>query len=155
MPEILLRNPLRRSLRFFFALVITLAIGACATPTPNRGEAGIRSGVIEQISEVELKSSHQQGVGAVVGGLAGLGIGSLIGGGHGRDVAMVLGTVGGALAGHEIEKRYDKPVAGQQVIVRVASGVLVSVTQPFDDRLRVGQQVFVEGSGHEARIVPR
>jgi uncharacterized protein YcfJ len=34
--------------------------------------------------------------------IGGLGIGSLIGGGSGRDVAMVAGTLGGALVGNEI-----------------------------------------------------
>jgi outer membrane lipoprotein SlyB len=44
---------------------------------------------------------------------------------------MVLGTLGGALAGNEVQKKYDKPVAGQKIIVRLASGVLVSVTRSF------------------------
>jgi len=58
----------------------------------------------------------------VVGGLAGLGFGSLIGAGTGRDVAMVLGTVGGAFAGNEVQKKYDQPVAGQQIVVRTSNG---------------------------------
>jgi outer membrane lipoprotein SlyB len=91
----------------------------------------------------------------VVGGLTGLGIGSLIGGGSGRDVAMVLGTVGGAVAGHQVQKSYDKPVPGQQIVVRLTNGVLVSVTQPADPALKTGQKVYVEGSGESARIVPR
>jgi len=137
------------------ALALALTLTACAAPGGQTGEVEIRSGVIEQITPVELQHNTQPGVGAVVGGLAGLGIGSLIGGGTGRDVAMVLGTVGGAVVGHKVQQRYDKPVAGQQIIVRTSSGVLVSVTQPVNANLRVGQKVFIEGSGEDARVIVR
>jgi outer membrane lipoprotein SlyB len=119
------------------------------------GEMEIRQGVIEQITPVQLQSNHHRGIGAIVGGLGGLGIGSLIGGGTGRDVAMVAGTLGGALFGNEIQKRHDQPVPGQQVIVRVKSGVLVSVTQPVNANLSTGQRVYIEGSGEGARVVPQ
>ena len=140
---------------YISALALALTLTACATPGGQTGEAEIRSGVIEQITPVELQHNTQPGVGAVVGGLAGLGIGSLIGGGTGRDVAMVLGTVGGAFVGNKVQQRYDKPVAGQQIIVRTTSGVLVSVTQPVNAGLRVGQKVFIEGSGEDARVIVR
>jgi outer membrane lipoprotein SlyB len=104
---------------------------------------------------VQIQSNHHQGVGAIIGGLGGLGIGSLIGGGTGRDVAMVAGTIGGALFGNEIQKKRDQPVPGQQVIVRVKSGVLVAVTQPVNANLRTGQRVYIEGSGDGARVIPQ
>ena len=121
------------------SLVLALGLAACASG-PQPGEVEIRSGTIEQITAQQIPSNHHQGLGAVVGGLAGLGIGSLIGGGTGRDVAMVVGTIGGALAGNEVQKRNDQPVQGQQIIVRSTSGVLVAITQPVDTRLRVGQR---------------
>jgi len=119
------------------------------------GESEIRQGVIEQITDTQLQSNHHRGVGAIIGGLGGLGIGSLIGGGTGRDVAMVAGTLGGALIGNNVQKRYDQPVPGQQIIVRVKSGVLVQVTQPANPNLRQGQRVLIEGSGEGARVVPQ
>ena len=119
------------------------------------GEMEIRKGVIEQITDTPLQSNHHRGIGASVGGLGGLGIGSLIGGGTGRDVAMVAGTLGGALVGNEIQKRRDQPVTGQQIIVRVKSGVLVQVTQPANPSLRQGQRVLIEGNGEGARVVPQ
>lgn len=140
---------------YFSALALGLILTACATPGQQSGEVEIRSGVIEEIHAVQIESTHQSGVGAVVGGLAGLGIGSLIGSGTGRDVAMVLGTVGGAYAGHEAQKKYDQPVQGQQIIVRASNGVLISVTQPVNPNLRKGQKVYVEGSGEGARVVAR
>lgn len=136
-------------------LVLALALGACASPGQQAGDMEIRAGVVEQINKTELSSDHHAGVGAVVGGLAGIGVGSLIGAGTGRDVAMVLGAVGGAFAGHEVQKKYDKPIPAQQVIVRVGSGVLVSVTQPVNPAISKGQRVYIEGSGTSARVIPR
>ena len=86
------------------ALALALTLGACATPGGRTGEVEIRTGVIEQITPVQIASNQHRGVGAVVGGLAGLGIGSLIGAGTGRDVAMVVGTIGGAVAGNKVQK---------------------------------------------------
>lgn len=136
-------------------LLLVLGLSACATPGPQPGEMEIRRGTIEQISSVQLPSNHHQGVGAVVGGLAGLGIGSLIGGGTGRDVAMVAGAIGGALVGNEVQKKHDQPIPGQQIIVRTTSGVLVAVTQPVNAALRVGQRVYIEGNGDGARVMPQ
>jgi outer membrane lipoprotein SlyB len=140
-------------LRYASGAVVVLTLAACAAPGPQPGEVEIRRGVVEQITPVQIQSNHHQGVGAVVGGLAGLGIGSLIGGGTGRDVAMVLGAVGGALAGNEVQKKHDQPLAGQQIMVRTTSGVLVAVTQPVGASLRVGQRVYIEGNGDGARVV--
>jgi outer membrane lipoprotein SlyB len=134
-----------------------LALGLAAGPAVGQqyGATEIRQGVIEQIMMVNLPSNHHQGVGAIVGGLGGLGIGSLIGGGTGRDVAMVVGALGGALMGNEIQKRNDQPTPGQQIIVRVRNGVLVAVTQPVNPNLRVGQAVYIEGNGEGARVIPQ
>ena len=137
------------------AFLLALVLAACAAPGPQPGSMEVRQGVIEQITPTTIQSSQHTGVGAVVGGLAGLGIGSLIGGGTGRDVAMVAGTIGGAIAGGEIANRYSQPLAGQQIVVRTRSGVLVSVTQPVSPNLRVGQRVYIEGSGESARVQPQ
>ena len=137
------------------AAVLMLGLFIGTTTLAQTGEREIRSGVIEQITEVQMPTNHHRGLGAVIGGLGGLGIGSLIGAGTGRDVAMVLGTLGGAVMGNNVQKKYDQPEPGQQVIVRVTSGVLVMVTQPMDSRLRQGMQVYIEGNGDGARVIPR
>jgi outer membrane lipoprotein SlyB len=134
------------------ALAMALLLVACATSGSSADALKIRQGVIEQITPTTISSSHNMGVGAVVGGIAGLGLGSLIGGGSGRDVAMVAGTIGGTMAGQEAQRRFDNPIAGQQIFVRTDSGVLVEVTQPADASLRVGQRVFVQGQGTGARV---
>jgi outer membrane lipoprotein SlyB len=131
---------------------LALVLAACAAPPPQPVE--VQRGVIEQIVSTQITSNQHQGIGAVLGGLAGVGIGSLIGGGTGRDVAMVAGAVGGALAGNEIQKKNDQPVPAQQIIVRTKSGVLVAVTQPYGPNLFVGQKVYIQGSGEGARVTP-
>jgi outer membrane lipoprotein SlyB len=134
--------------------VVALSLGACATPAPPP-PIEVRRGTIEQIVNTEITSNQHSGVGAVVGGLAGLGIGSLIGGGTGRDVAMVAGAIGGALVGNDVQKKKDQPVPAQQIIVRTSSGVLVAVTQPYGPALFVGQKVYIQGNGEGAQVTPQ
>jgi len=134
---------------------MAILMAACATPGQQAGSMEIRRGVIEQITPTQIASTHHTGVGAIIGGLGGLGIGSLIGAGTGRDVAMAVGAIGGAVIGNEVQKKHDQPVAGQQIIVRLSSGVLVQITQPLSSPLNVGQRIYVEGSGESARVVPQ
>ena len=139
--------------------LMTVLISACSAVGSTDGGAGeieIRSGKIEQISLTQMQTNHDSGVGAVLGGLGGLALGSLIGGGTGRDVAMVAGALAGAAGGNYAEKKkYDQPVEAQQIIVRVSSGVLVSVTQPINPSLAKGSKVYIQGSGNDARVVPQ
>jgi outer membrane lipoprotein SlyB len=54
-----------------------------------------------------------------------------------------------------VQKReFDKPQPAQQIIVRLNSGVLVSITQPVNPALANGMRVYVEGAGSDARVVP-
>lgn len=85
----------------------SLVLSACAAVgagSGGPGETEIRSGKIEQIVLTQMQTNHDSGVGAILGGLAGVGIGSLIGNGTGRDVAMVAGALAGAAGGNYAEK---------------------------------------------------
>jgi len=146
---------MKRLATLISATSLAFLMSACATPGPQTGAVEIQRGVIEQITPTQIATNQHQGVGAIVGGAVGLGIGSLIGGGTGRDVAMVAGAIGGALVGNEVQRRNDQPIAGQQIIVRVTSGVLVQITQPVGPSLRVGQRVYIQGSGEDARVMPQ
>ena len=143
----------------WMTVALTVLISGCSAVGSTQGGAGeieIRSGKIEQISLTQMQTNHDSGVGAVLGGLGGLAVGSLIGGGTGRDVAMVAGALAGAVGGNYAEKKkYDQPVEAQQIIVRVNSGVLVSVTQPINPSLTKGSKVYIQGSGNDARVVPQ
>lgn len=136
------------------ALVLSLLLAACATPGSDAPQE-IRQGRIEQITAVQLEHPNQLGVGAILGGAAGAGIGSLIGGGTGRDVAIAVGAIAGAVGGQYAQNRFDSRKEGQQIVVRLTSGVLVVVTQPTNPALRVGQNVYVEGAGANASVIPR
>lgn len=137
------------------ATLLSLTLTACATGGNDAGEMEIRAGVIEQINPAQITTSHHTGVGAILGGLGGAALGSLIGNGTGRDVAMVAGAIGGAIGGNAVQEKYDQPQPGQQVIVRITNGVLVSITQPINVSLQPGMKVYVEGSGTDARVVPQ
>ena len=144
--------------RILSVAAVAAGLAACASSGGNApvGEAEIRTGVIEQISLTEVKSNHDQGLGAVLGGVAGAGLGSLIGAGTGRDVAIAAGAIAGAIGGNIAQQKYfDKAQPAQQIFVRTSSGVIVEVTQPVNPALGPGQRVYIEGYGIEARVLPR
>ncbi|MBO9515908.1 MAG: hypothetical protein J7549_17470 [Variovorax sp.] len=136
-------------------LAAALALTACAVPQQQQQPMTIVQGKVEQITPTTIRSEAHTGVGAVLGGLTGVGLGSLIGGGTGRDVAMVAGAIGGTMAGSQIANNAAGAMPGQEVFVRTDSGVLVEVTQPVVPGLRVGQRVFIQGQGNNARVVPQ
>lgn len=144
-------------LSWLMITALAVQLSACSTvAATDGGEVEIRAGTIEQISLTQMQTNHDSGVGAVLGGLGGLGLGSLVGGGSGRDVAMVAGALAGAAGGNYAEKKqYDQPQAAQQIIVRVSNGVLVSVTQPINPTLRKGMKVYIQGAGNDARVLPQ
>jgi outer membrane lipoprotein SlyB len=137
------------------AFTLALLLSACAAPGAQSGAVEIQRGVIQQISATQIATNHHQGLGADQAANTEPAQTTDDGAGTGRDVAMVVGAIGGAVIGNEVQKKHDQPIAGQQIIVRLSSGVLVQVTQPVGPSLRVGQNVYVEGSGENARVVPQ
>lgn len=142
------------------ALAVVAFVAACAGPPAaggaTLGEEELRRGVITQIDAVSLEHHHQVGLGAVLGAAAGGLVGSNIGRGTGRDVAMVLGAIGGGVLGDRAERsNYERPQQGRHVVVRLDSGVSIAVTQPADRSLRVGDAVLIQGRGQQARVVRR
>lgn len=85
--------------------------------------------------------------GAVAGGILGSQVGDSTG-------ATVAGAVLGGLAGTYAESKKGKQNA-QQVTVNMNTGGRLTILQPEDTRLREGMPVRVEGSGENARVVPR
>ncbi|MCL6263102.1 glycine zipper 2TM domain-containing protein [Craterilacuibacter sp. RT1T] len=129
----------------------------------NQGQGGggynnpqLRFGRVVSISPVQIPSASHLGIGSVIGAVAGGLLGSQVGGGTGRDVAAVLGALGGGYLGNRLEQNQNaQPQAGQYVVVSLQNGVNVGVTQPASGQLFVGQNVVIEGSGNEARVVPQ
>lgn len=108
-------------------------------------------GVVESVREVSVPTGRPAGgdehniVGTLAGGLAGGVVGNQFGGGSGRDALTVLGAVGGAFAGREIQRnmRGQQTVTRYQTLVRLNDG---------SSRTFTGDQVRF-ASGDHVRVV--
>lgn len=98
-------------------------------------------GVIESVTAVKRKGEGS-GVGAVAGTVVGGAVGNQFGKGDGRTAMTVLGAIGGAVAGHEVEKQV-KATTVYVVKVRTDGGELRTVEQASAPA--VGTRVKVEG----------
>ena len=105
--------------------------------------------VIEDVREVE-KAGQASGAGAVGGAVVGGVIGHQMGGGRGKDVATVLGVIGGGLAGNAIEKNAKKTVE-YQIVVRYEDGTKGLFTQATPPSWRPGDKVKVINGVIEGR----
>jgi len=120
------------------------AAAACAT-----------CGVVEGIRTVQVpvRNNSNNLIGTVAGGVVGGVVGNQFGGGHGRDALTVLGAVGGALAGHEIERniREQQTVTHYELTVRMSDGSarVFRSAQPF--AYAAGTPVRVEND----QLLPR
>jgi len=144
---------LRRAARAAaFALVAAAALAGCAQQPPYQvyNQPVARSGTIESIRQVD-KQKYVNGAGAVVGGLVGTGLGSLIGGGSGRTAAMIVGAVGGAVVGNEMQKNQTELI--WEIGVRYDDGSYGTITQTQAPGLRIGDRVRVTDTGLE--LLPR
>ena len=120
-----------------------VAAHAAVPPAPPVVVAAIcrECAVIEEVREVE-KAGQSSGAGAVGGAVVGGVIGHQVGGGRGRDVATVLGALGGGLAGNQIEKNAKKTVE-YQIVVRYEDGSKGLFTQATPPTWRSGDKVKV------------
>jgi outer membrane lipoprotein SlyB len=139
--------------RLLAPLILLLAT-ACAAPQPP-AEQSVRYGRVAQVDAVTLDADKHLGLGAILGAVAGGVLGHQIGGGTGKDVATVAGLLGGAYVGNKVQQKNAAPQAGQHIVVALNNGVAVSVTQPADPALKVGDNVYIEGNGEGARVVKR
>lgn len=112
-------------------------------------------GVVESVRQVQVPQRDQSNhiIGTVAGGVVGGVVGNQFGGGHGKDALTVLGAVGGALAGREVERniREQQTVTQYELTVRMADGSARSFhsAQPF--AYGQGAQVRVENN----QLLPR
>jgi outer membrane lipoprotein SlyB len=110
-----------------------------------------RNGTIAQVESIQVDDNYKLGVGTAVGAVAG----GLLGAGVGDSTtATVAGAVLGGVAGTYAESKISKKDA-QRITVDMVTGGRVTITQPVDNRLRQGMRVRIEGSGENARVVPR
>ncbi len=97
--------------------------------------------VVEDVREIE-KAGEGSGAGAVGGAVVGGVVGHQVGSGRGRDVATVLGVLGGALGGNAIEKNAKK-TKEYQIWIRYEDGSKGMFVQATPPGWRVGDKVRV------------
>jgi outer membrane lipoprotein SlyB len=112
------------------------AVKVAAAP-PSNTVGAVQS--IEPITE-----THASGVGAVAGGALGGVLGHQFGKGDGKKAMTVLGAVGGAVAGHQVEKAHNSKVIGYRVQVQLDNGETRTFEPKELDGLKVGDRVRLE-----------
>lgn len=106
-------------------------------------------GTIADIRQI-ARAGDPNGIGAVAGGLLGGVVGRQVGNGRGRDVMTVLGAVGGAYAGHQIEKS-QRGTNDYEITVRFDDGTTQVFTQATPPVWRQGERIRVS-SGQIAAL---
>lgn len=99
-------------------------------------------GVVESVQAVQQKGEGS-GLGVAGGAVAGGLLGHQVGGGNGKTAMTVIGAVGGAFAGNEIEKR-ARATTVYDVTVRMEDGTLRTVRRA--EPVAAGTRVQVEGT---------
>ncbi len=98
-------------------------------------------GVVESVREIDAKGLGS-GLGAVGGGVLGGLLGNQVGAGRGKDVMTVVGVVGGAVAGNEVEKRV-KATKSYEVTVRLNNGSSRVISEASLPAWRPGDKVKI------------
>jgi len=96
-------------------------------------------GVVQSVQAL-TRQGEGSGVGAVAGGVLGGVLGNQVGRGRGRDAATVVGVLGGAVAGHQIEKS-QRTTTYYQITVRFDDGSVRTFTQEAPPPWRQGDRV--------------
>ena len=133
------------------ASLLSALFAGCATqqpryqqPAPATNAAYVQYGQVTSVESVRGEGGSV-GKGAILGGIAGAVLGHQVGSGSGKDAATVVGIVGGALIGNEIEKRQQSGPDFIRVAVRFDNGTQRSFDYSQAVDLRVGDRVRVEG----------
>ena len=90
-------------------------------------------GVVESVREISEPAKSSNGIGPIVGGIAGALLGNQFGHGNGRAVTTVAGAAGGALLGTKVEKD-TRATKHWEIVVRLDDGstrTLSSQAAPF------------------------
>ncbi|OZI36922.1 hypothetical protein CAL29_00300 [Bordetella genomosp. 10] len=111
-------------------------------------------GTVVSVGQVQVpvqdRSNHI--VGTVAGGVVGGVVGNQFGGGGGRTALTVLGAVGGALAGREIERNMNqKTVTRYQLVARTNDGRTHTFRSDTPFQYSTGQAIRVENN----QLLPR
>lgn len=98
-------------------------------------------GTVESVREI-AQEGQGSGLGAIAGGVLGGLLGNQIGGGSGRKVATVAGVVGGAYAGHTVEKK-TRTTQQYEITVRLDDGSTRTLSETDKPAWHSGDRVRV------------
>lgn len=139
-------------IKFGVAILAIAALSACAAlggapsgakDTTAAGSKCADCGFIESISVTEGREGI--GLGAVLGGPSGAIVGNQVGGG--QTDATIAGAAGGAIAGHQIQRRIGNNADLYRVAVRFDDGSRKTVAMQSKSGFEIGDRVrVVEGS---------
>lgn len=112
---------------------------------------GATCGAVTAVGKAEINEADSNNVlGTVAGGVLGAVIGNQVGDGKGKDIARILGAVGGAYAGNRIQSARNKTTV-YRVTVQMDDGSTKDFDHAVDPVLQVGARVKVVNGA----IVPR
>jgi outer membrane lipoprotein SlyB len=108
---------------------------------PRAAPACWNCGVVESIREIATRGDGS-GLGAAGGAVVGGLLGNQVGGGHGKDAMTVVGAIGGAFAGNQIEKQV-RATQSYETTVRLNDGSSRAIAQATQPEWRNGDQVKI------------
>jgi outer membrane lipoprotein SlyB len=98
-------------------------------------------GTVESIREISTRGDSN-GLGAAGGAVVGGLLGNQVGGGHGKQAMTVVGAIGGAFAGNQIEKQ-ARATLSYETTVRMDNGSSRTIGQATQPIWRDGDHVKV------------
>lgn len=151
---------MKRLMNLSFSVALVLALGACASSSPDviqRGDAQrlskVEDGVVLTVRNVVVDGS-QSGIGAAVGGVTGAVAGATRGGSNAEsNVIGLLVGVAGAAAGNAIERMSTREDA-TELLIQLKGGERRAVVQAKGGELFVpGDAVILITTGGKVRVV--
>jgi outer membrane lipoprotein SlyB len=104
---------------------------------------GATCGAVTAVGKAEINEGDANNVlGTVAGGVLGAVIGNQVGEGKGKDIARILGAVGGAYAGNRVQSARNKTTV-YRVTVQLDDGSTKDFDHAVDPLLQVGARVKI------------
>ena len=137
-----------RSLAVGTLLGVVIALSGCRDALSSMFSKCDACGTIESITPRRVQGDTSGG-GAVAGAIIGGVVGHQFGSGKGNDAATVVGALGGAVAGNEIEKS-QKRYTVYDLTIKMEKGDVRHVTVASRENLRPGERVEIV----DGRVLP-
>jgi outer membrane lipoprotein SlyB len=150
---------MKRFMKMSLSTALVLALGACATSSPDvvqRGDAQrmaqVQDGVLLSIRTVTVDGS-QSGIGAAVGGVTGAVAGASRGGSNAEsNVIGLLVGVAGAVAGNAVERMATREEANE-LLIQIKGGERRAIIQAKGSETLVpGDAVIIVTTGGKVRV---